>query len=557
MRKLVSAATSLVMAATMVSAVAPVVAGAADAKKGLSILAYKEATLPEGVTADGATVTVSADAIKSGDVVVPLAVYLQEETPDTKSIAVKTTVNSDNAAEAKKIKFQHHTAGTSYFSEPRTYTTKSGDKFSTDAIIAFAGNYSTRTEMYSPHGTYIVVSEEEQAAAGTKNAFLGLSWQNAGSKYKDWFGEKSDTYPIVVFDVTLPKGLAEGEYTIDYCNYMTDDTPSVPSCLLETVEPYDALVHNNLDLNNLTIKVGDGSGSTTTTTTKAGTTTTTTTKAGTTTTTTTKKDDDPVSGDFILDFDNPKDENGYWHAEAGKDVFVDLHVTTVKQGATVTSFSFDIAVEGGIKLSGVESNSPAMNASVVKDLNSGNVNCGNPDSGDGVTIKDGGIVYYTFTVPEGTPDGLYEVNLTRAYMSDANRQGYNVGVKKGYIQVGEGGTPTTTTTTKPDDTTTTTTKATTTTTTNGGAGTTTTSTTKTPAPGTPVYGDTNCDNQVKINDVVLLNKYLNDAKSYNISDQGKLNADCYNPKNGEELTAEDSKAIIQSIVHLVELPVNK
>ncbi|MDE6093077.1 MAG: hypothetical protein K2G14_08280, partial [Ruminococcus sp.] len=79
MRKLVSAATSLVMAATMVSAVAPVVAGAADAKKGFSILTYKEAELPSGVTAEGATVKVSADAIKAGDVKVPLAIYVQSE----------------------------------------------------------------------------------------------------------------------------------------------------------------------------------------------------------------------------------------------------------------------------------------------------------------------------------------------------------------------------------------------------------------------------------------------------------------------------------------------
>ena len=126
MRKLVSAATSLVMAATMVSAVAPVVAGAADAKKGLSILTYKEATLPSGVTADGATVNVSADAIKAGDVTIPLAIYLSEETPDTKGISVQATVNSKNA-DVKNIKFQSYKPGADpYFSEPKTFTTKDG-----------------------------------------------------------------------------------------------------------------------------------------------------------------------------------------------------------------------------------------------------------------------------------------------------------------------------------------------------------------------------------------------------------------------------------------------
>ncbi|MDE6092012.1 MAG: glucuronoarabinoxylan endo-1,4-beta-xylanase, partial [Ruminococcus sp.] len=103
----------------------------------------------------------------------------------------------------------------------------------------------------------------------------------------------------------------------------------------------------------------------------------------------------------------------------------------------------------------------------------------------------------------------------------------------------------TTTTAKPANTTTTATPAATTTTQNPSGS------------GTVHYGDTNCDGQVRINDVVVLNRYLNDAKSITVSDQGKRNADCYNPKDGAELTAEDSKAIIQSIVHLVELPVNK
>ena len=556
MRKLVSAATSLVMAATMVSAVAPVVAGAADAKKGLSILTYKEATLPSGVTADGATVNVSADAIKAGDVTIPLAIYLSEETPDTKGISVQATVNSKNA-DVKNIKFQSYKPGADpYFSEPKTFTTKDGTEFTTDTPVSFAGEYAKRGG-YMPAGKYTVAVDDKQIAAGTDNAYIGVAWNNNGTKYKDWFGEKSDDYPIVVFDVTLPKGTAEGEYTIDYCNYMTADTPSVPSCLLETIEWYDTFEHKNLDLSNLTIKVGDtetppdSSTTTTQSTTTSGSSTT-------TTTTSTKKDDDPVSGDFILDFDNPADENGYWHANAGETVDVDMHITTVKSGLTVAGFSFDITVEGGIGLADVVKTCPALSTALVRDLKEGNVNgtC-EGSNGEGVTVKDGDIVYYTFDVPAGTPDGLYEINLTKAYLATAEKTPHNVGVKKGYIQVGDSVDPpqSSTTTTKQSDTTTTTTTSATTTTKGGDSSTTTTSTSK--VPGTPDWGDTNCDGYVRINDVVLLNKYLNDAKSYNISDQGKLNADCYNPKNGEELTSEDSKAIIQSIVHLVTLPVNK
>lgn len=140
MKKLVSAATSLVMAATMVGAVAPVVAGAADAKKSISLLTYKEADLANGVTADGATVTVSADAIAAGDVTVPVGIYIGEQTPDMIGAAVQVTVNSANDAEANKIKFKKYEPGMdSYFAAEKTFKGVDGIEFSTDTVVAFAG----------------------------------------------------------------------------------------------------------------------------------------------------------------------------------------------------------------------------------------------------------------------------------------------------------------------------------------------------------------------------------------------------------------------------------
>ena len=84
------------------------------------------------------------------------------------------------------------------------------------------------------------------------------------------------------------------------------------------------------------------------------------------------------------------------------------------------------------------------------------------------------------------------------------------------------------------------------------ASTATTTTTTTKAPGDVVYGDTNCDGKVNIADVVVLNKWLNDAASYDMKPQGKINADCCDAKGGEGLDANDSDAIIKSIVHLVK-----
>ena len=78
MRKFISAVTSLAMAATMVSAVAPVVTSAADkdTAKGFSLKTYAEAD--SKYASAGSKVTVSAEDIAAGDVTIPGAVYLNE-----------------------------------------------------------------------------------------------------------------------------------------------------------------------------------------------------------------------------------------------------------------------------------------------------------------------------------------------------------------------------------------------------------------------------------------------------------------------------------------------
>lgn len=568
MRKLVSAATSLVMAATMVSAVAPVVAGAADAKKSLSLFAYKEATLQDGVKADGATITVSADAIAAGDVTIPVGVYIGEETADLQAAAAQYTVNSKDG-DAASVRFEALNMADDYFTEEKEFTLNDGTSFTSSMIVTFAGEYSKRTGFESS-GALQVGATQGQQSANTKNAYFAWSWTpTAGSKYA-WTGDKSDVYPMSVFNVNLPKGLKEGTYTIDYCNYINEY--GNPSCLLETVSKYDAINNSNLDLNTLTIKVGDASDAGTTTTTTS---TTVTSGSGSTTTTTTKKPDggDDVTGDFIVHFDNPEDENGYWHGKAGEEVFVDMYVESPEDKIAV-GFDYTLKTEGNITLSDMGKKSPAFNnANWTINLAEMKFNGGAPGSdGHGLPIKEGkAAALLTFAIPEGTPDGLYAIEVVKAVMTDdtkpvANK--FKVGTKKGYIQVGDAiSTGTTTTASTAGSTTTTTTSTTkktdgsttttTTSTTKKTDGSTTTTTSTTVKPGTKLYGDTNCDGFVRINDVVLLNKYLNDEKSYAIAEQGKINADCYKPKDGKELTPEDSDAIIKSIVHLVTLPVEK
>ena len=84
---------------------------------------------------------------------------------------------------------------------------------------------------------------------------------------------------------------------------------------------------------------------------------------------------------------------------------------------------------------------------------------------------------------------------------------------------------------------------------------TTATTTKAPATsgttGNVLYGDSNVDGKVNIADVVCLNQYLVDNAKYDLSAQGKINAEV---NLDGKLTAADSTSIIKSLVKLVTLP---
>ena len=56
-----------------------------------------------------------------------------------------------------------------------------------------------------------------------------------------------------------------------------------------------------------------------------------------------------------------------------------------------------------------------------------------------------------------------------------------------------------------------------------------------------VYGDANCDGQVSIADAAALLQYIGNPDKYALTEQGKKNADCYNP--GDGLTTSDAMAI--------------
>ena len=119
MKKLISAVTSLCMAATMVSAVVPATVGAADATKGVSIKTYN----PDkpGISDGSSTVTVTKDQLANGDYTFPAAVYLTEDTNGgTGSFSLNLSTDSPD------IKFDLKSPNQSYFDTEKTFTISSG-----------------------------------------------------------------------------------------------------------------------------------------------------------------------------------------------------------------------------------------------------------------------------------------------------------------------------------------------------------------------------------------------------------------------------------------------
>jgi len=75
-----------------------------------------------------------------------------------------------------------------------------------------------------------------------------------------------------------------------------------------------------------------------------------------------------------------------------------------------------------------------------------------------------------------------------------------------------------------------------------------------------VYGDADCDGDVKMNDAVLIMQALSNPDKYNVggtdetalTEKGVVNADCYDP--GSKLTPNDALAIQKKLLKVVELP---
>ena len=405
MKKLISAVTSLCMAATMVSAVVPATVGAADATKGFSIKTYN----PDkpGISDGSSKVTVTKDQLANGDYTFPAAVYLTEATNGgTGSFSLNLSTNSPD------IKFALRSPNKSYFDDERTFTISSGEA-KTDCYISFGGKYD-KVNGYDSAGRYVFGVDESQSKAGTDNYFLGLTWNNDGEQYK-WAGTKSDDYPVYVFDVTVPKGTPAGTYDIDFLHYDTDDRADV-TVMTPLVEAYRAsdsdpaakysIEDNNLTLNKMTIEVQGDTPVATTTTTQA--------QPQPTTTTTTVTT--PVgNADFNFSI---VDENGQSTAKvkAGQEVLVNVNVNAGSNTCAGMDAQFDL---GGLDMTTVVNKSKALGNAKVKDNKTeGRISiiATDEETGDPVAVKNGSAaVQFYVTIPQDAANGKeYEIGMVNS-----------------------------------------------------------------------------------------------------------------------------------------------
>ena len=537
MKKFISAAATLAMAASMAVSAVPFTTGAADASKTLEIRAFENASTTIDTT--------------SADVTVPVGLYIVEGTNDCQTISSKFTVHSKDG-DASAVKFEAVAPGKSVGAEKSV--TIDGETYTTDILYNFAGEPTVaRSKVkFVPTGTVVVDADETGDPAGNEtNNVASLAWTTAsdGTGYK-WTGSKSDDYPIFVVNVTFPKGTKAGTYTIDFLDYLKDAKyPDIYSNLIEVGGTKYSTKNANLNLKGgLEIKV-NGGGAVTPTPTAAPTAAVTPTAAPTAAQptaapgTSTEDKTLPVNSEFKLFA-----EKDVYEVKAGsteKDLC--LYVDPGTHSSGMYALEFGQLPEGFTITKYSKTNEAAEDTAWNK---VGDVYFNNSLNG-GDPIKpstEAPLFYFDLEVASTVADGEYTIPIKRLDVIESKDSSFAASVTQPIKITVTGGTatvePTTTgaipTSAQP------TTEA---------QPTEAQPTAAQPTAATNVtYGDTNCDGKVNIADVVILNKYLTDKTSITVSAQGLLNADCCDPTGTANPDFTDSKAIIKSIVHLVSLP---
>ena len=554
MKKFVSTLTSLCMSVSLTAGtLAAFSASAADisnvpVQKTLKLLA------------DGkSNYTISAEDIAKGDVQIEVGVYLDETEANTGTITAKMGLSEGPDMNAVSITDMGDIYKNTVDAFDYTFKGGANDGITIKSTkrLAFYGTYKKATKKVANVGSILASNVFDDGSAN----FI----YSAGADTPKWLGAKSDEFPVNVFTVTVKKGAAAGDYKVDFVNKAEDagngaqrNATQLGFWDVSIKNPLDNLLVGGLGLEGLTITVEGDKDTTTTTTTndKPATSTTVTTVSDKPITTVTTDDGkvDPLPEGLVWKVDDVKLTREELVANDGL-VVVPVRVAQVSdQMIAGAAFTFKLADELTWEGEEIDPTNEAYD-NCVNTLNKTepkvNFSCPqpNPDGGRdiGFVCKDEGAVIINLVVslPTDVADGKYDIDMIfdgvdRAVADNSNTTA-KVSLVGGSVTIGDVVEPSSSTTATTAPPTTTSTTATTTKDTPATSGTT----------GTVLYGDSNVDGKVNIADVVCLNQYLVDNAKYDLSAQGKINAEV---NLDGKLTAADSTSIIKSLVKLVTLP---
>ncbi len=578
MKKFISALSSLVIAAT---AMGGALAFSSDAATVDSTIVAFRSNGESAVTA------------KPGDVV-PVAMYIPQSA-GFNTLSLKMAINGDATLGQGTVYDMDKKAYPNYAGSFGNYgitisdiTWPAGDNKNDPGPLdsgilgakMFAGNLKAGTYMFTDYAynfMYQAKHAVQYTAAkyglteGSKDIDSYEAWAAAGKPAYDdytpvftWAKTESWAYDhaIVTFNLNLPADLADGTYEFDV--YHKEYMLTTPSALFDSETnkelPESERTYatsgatgiggaNKLASEKLTITVGDAKPVEATTTAPT---------QGDKTTTTAKPDAPVPTGDAIVynlipdgkDYTAATTANGnnVYNAKPGEDITV---AWTVKNDQKVSGlqmfFDFSAITENGGKYNGSEMSDAYELIPTINEKNASITKAENAKDGGQVFYGFGGneefqaeddaVIYY-FNITAPTKNGTYSIvkdSRDKCKVIPLVGDQYDFVLNGLDIVVGDTQEETTTAAEPEKQTTTTVTTTVPQQTTTAPAG-----------DGDVLYGDVNCDTQVRINDVVLLNRYL--AKTADISAQGKKNADCVKDNN---ITSDDSTAIKEYLARLI------
>lgn len=203
MKKFISALTSVALAATAMSSVLSMSASAAVSS-----------TIFDIRTGDSNAYTVSASDIAAGDVTIPVSIYIPQS-QGINTITMKLAVNGDETIQANGL-FDNY--GITLQNAAEGGNSKAAGYAATACLdAAKKGNVAYQKPLFVPEYYSFSYMNNNNISSNVNCDNWAAKESGAGDSVTEW--SSSDdfayTYAFAKFDMVLPKGLADGTYTLD------------------------------------------------------------------------------------------------------------------------------------------------------------------------------------------------------------------------------------------------------------------------------------------------------------------------------------------------------